>query len=674
MSLVEGPNELTALAEDDFGHSSESNAVTYVLDTTAPVVVITEPIDGAILASDTVIVRGTIEELHLQSVVVNGVNAAVADGVFEAELQLPEGSGTITAVATDRVDLMGEATITVMRDGFPPNVTLLEPAASCVPAGQLWTVSGTLSEANPASGVGGEPPPLVLTVETSDGVTTTHLPVLAANGRTWSIDGVALGDGDGTAQLAVVATDQAGRTGRATRNLRVDATAPSITLFADNSALPTLTGDTPPPGSEPALTARAHALRVSISDPGGAAPQPTMTLDGAPWTSGAVLEVEGDHLLVARATDCGGHETVVHSLVRLDLTPPQLLDTNPADGALLGAGPDAFAGTSDPDLASASVAGQPAAVNDGAFDLSPVAWREGLNTIAIELEDLAGHRSSFEVSFTVDVAAPEVRILESGLPIPPGSVFLRGITPEVRVSDPDASLEVTLDGLPYTLGTVIEEQGEHTLAATATDALDRTGSASAAFAIDLSDGPTVAITSPTDGATLTEAVIDVTGTVTGTAVSVEVNGVQGTVTGGTWIVASLPLEPGTMNTITALATDASDRMHSASIQVMVRTEGPQILIVEPADGSATARGRIDVAGGAGRLERDRRRARNHRDRNRRSGDLSGGERRCLQSVRRAIGSGCQPADRLCHGSPGPARLRDRHCHLGSRTAFRCDPH
>ena len=321
-----------------------------------------------------------------------------------------------------------------------------------------------------------------------------------------------------------------------------------------------------------------------------------MTLDGQPFVAGSSITTEGDHLLVASATDCAGHTTAVHALFHLDLTPPTLAATVPADGATLAEAPTSFTGTSDPDLASASVNGVAATVSAGSFTLAPFPWQEGENTVAIELVDLAGHRASFTRTFTVRSIPPSVEILETGAAIVAGTVFTRAVRPEIRANDPAATLTATLDGAPFASGTEIAATGDYTLAATVTDALGRTASASVAFSVDLSPGPTVAITAPVDGDTVATTTVDVTGTVTGSSVTVTVNGVPAPVTGGTWTAPAVPLAADDLTTLVASATDAAGRTDTAAVTVFARTGAPQVVILEPSDGATTNRSTIDVAG------------------------------------------------------------------------------
>ena len=79
-------------------------------------------------------------------------------------------------------------------------------------------------------------------------------------------------------------------------------------------------------------------------------------------------------------------------------------------------------------------------------------------------------------------------------------------------------------------------------------------------------GPVVQITSPADGALVTESSITVSGTVSDSLATVTVNSLPATVTGNSFTVSDVPLTEGE-NTITALARDSNNLTGSHSISV-----------------------------------------------------------------------------------------------------------
>ena len=107
--LREGKNLLTASAISP-GGGVGSDTVTVYLDTTAPTVRIDSPSTGAVVTSPQIDVTGDVNDAvtgtvngDQVSVVVNGVNATVANRSFAAHgVLLVPGANTITALATDR--------------------------------------------------------------------------------------------------------------------------------------------------------------------------------------------------------------------------------------------------------------------------------------------------------------------------------------------------------------------------------------------------------------------------------------------------------------------------------------------------------------------------------------------------------------------------------------------
>ncbi|MEO1084810.1 MAG: hypothetical protein AAFY88_11265, partial [Acidobacteriota bacterium] len=398
--------------------------------------------------------------------------------------------------------------------------------------------------------------------------------------------------------------DAGGNVTRAVASFQIDARPPSLELLLDGAQPVGAPGAAPVPGAAPTLYGRQVSFTARVSDDAPAAPPAaSLTLDGEPYVAGALVTTEGEHVLSAVATDCAGQGVTRHAFFQVDLTGPALLSTTPADGASSGVGVTVYRGTSDPDLAAATVNGRPATVTAGAFELAGFPWQEGENAVEIVLEDLAGHTTSHTRTFTVRTVPLGVEIVESGLPIAPGTTFTRAVAPEVRPSDGDATVAATLNGAPYLPGTEIAQAGSYSLQATATLPGGGPGSqatASTTFEIQLGDGARVTITSPENATVVPGAAVTVRGTVE-RAQSVEVNGVVAEITGdpttsATWQIPALPLEINDNNDILAVAVDAAERQAVAQVTVYARDGGPSILILEPAEGAVTNRAVTDVVG------------------------------------------------------------------------------
>jgi len=600
VELAEGDNALTAVARDTFGHEATSEAVVYVLDTQPPEITIASPLDGAVVFERQVEVVGTAADPHLESVSVNGVAATLpGDGTFSATVPVVDGANLLTAVATDRAGHEASTAVSVFLDTLPPGVSVDTPEpGACLAAGEPYTLGGAYADPNPATGVDGQPPPVRIEVRGSDGATRSYPGALSGDGTRWSAAGIDLGSAEGSASASIVATDVLGNASQTAASWRLDATVPTVALTLDGA---------PFPGSGPGATSAAGAVAtplnrevaagVQVDDgPGAAAPRAVVTLDGSPYAPGTPITGEGEHLLVARASDCAGHTATVHAFFRIDRSLPTLVSSEPASGSRVTTEITAFGGVASEPLAAASVAGEPASVDGTSFLRSPFAVKEGPNEVSVELVDRAGNRSTQTVTFDVRTVPLSVELVESGAPLSDGASFLRPVRPEVRASDSRAVVTATLDGAPFVSGTEISASGSHHLVATARDDWDRTASADVHFTVDLGPGPEVAITSPVDGATLSGPTTAVEGTVSGDGVTVSVNGIPATVSGDTWRAEGVPLDADVPNALEAVARDRAGRTASDGVVVQVTAEGPQILILDPPDGVVTGLDRIDVSG------------------------------------------------------------------------------
>jgi len=118
--LQEGNNLLTASATTTSGGVG-ADSVSVILDTTPPTVHIDSPINGAFVTSSQIDVTGAVNDMvtgtvngDQVSVVVNGVNATVANRSFAAHgVLLVPGQNTITALATDRAGNTNQSQVQV---------------------------------------------------------------------------------------------------------------------------------------------------------------------------------------------------------------------------------------------------------------------------------------------------------------------------------------------------------------------------------------------------------------------------------------------------------------------------------------------------------------------------------------------------------------------------------
>lgn len=126
--LIEGSNEFTAVSKLDGRVTGESDPVTVILDTMNPELTIDSPIDGDKTNRETVTVQGTVEDENLDSVTVNGQDAAVVDGSYSKRILLNAGENEITVVATDLAENSISKTVTITAKYVAPVIENVIPA------------------------------------------------------------------------------------------------------------------------------------------------------------------------------------------------------------------------------------------------------------------------------------------------------------------------------------------------------------------------------------------------------------------------------------------------------------------------------------------------------------------------------------------------------------------
>lgn len=378
LTLKEGANAVAVVATDRF-HLQGEASLALNLDTAAPRLAITRPLDGDYTAAAEVEVTGSIEDASPVSVDVAGVSAPVEGGGFRASVPLADVADvTLRVVATDAAGNTSEAAVTVHVDRIPPAVRITRPAAGAYLKGPSIDVEGVVVDASPVFvEINGEPA------------------TAAAGGFTARVSAP-----DGALTLRVVARDAAGNVASAERDVHVDSTPPSIEV------------DSP---AEAFITNQA-GVRVTgrITDASPA----TLTLDGAPvalddgsFSMDVTLGPEGLRTIVLAATDAAGNAITreVHGIV--DRTPPLVTVVGPTPDGVVGAVPALVQGTvEDATPVSVTVDGVAAARTDRAWQASVDGLGEGPHRFEIAAVDAAGNRAQVSRDVIVDLAPPVVTI------------------------------------------------------------------------------------------------------------------------------------------------------------------------------------------------------------------------------------------------------------------------
>ena len=235
VDLIPGSREITVRALTPSDESAEDR-VTVIYDDTAPSVRLNQPVNGACTNADIIRACGIVEdpESGIASVRVNAVDAELPGANFCADLELADGTHSITVTATNgagtslRTPALGQPDYTVRVDREPPQIILqngdIRPWLG-VDAFEEVTLRGTAN-----GGLCG--PTSATWARVCDGEVPADLDCLG-NARQLGLQngGFTIRSvfPDGERLVRVSVTDEAGNSGEAIYNFRVDSVAPVIT-------------------------------------------------------------------------------------------------------------------------------------------------------------------------------------------------------------------------------------------------------------------------------------------------------------------------------------------------------------------------------------------------------------------------------------------------------------
>ena len=306
---TEQNHTITVHAEDSVHHGSDAQ-VSFVVDKSRPEVSVTDgdlPLVGDSWLNHDVPLRVHVDDLTATTPVatIDEAPYELTRGVDEAGLPLPyfegapvtaEGAHTLTLTVTDAVGW--ETTIepiTFTIDKTPPALTITSHPDGVVVGTPRQVFTGGASDAVELT-VNGQPA------------------IVDLNSHTWTSPELLL---EGTNGIAISGQDRAGNRASLTIAVILDSRKPQVLISSPANGICT----------------SADSLQIS-----GGAIDPhldvvTLTIDGSPlpvslnastglWTASAANPPEGDHRLVATATDTLGHRSTAARIVTVDRTAP----------------------------------------------------------------------------------------------------------------------------------------------------------------------------------------------------------------------------------------------------------------------------------------------------------------------------------------------------------------
>lgn len=152
-ALTDGTHTLTVSVSDNDGNKATSTAISFVTDTVAPTLSITNPsVDGTYTAESTLTVTGTATDstsgTPTVTIKVNNGSAqavTVTNGSFSKAVTLQNGTNTIVVTATDKAGKTTTITRTIILDTSSPVIASINITPNPVNVGASYTVTVSVS-------------------------------------------------------------------------------------------------------------------------------------------------------------------------------------------------------------------------------------------------------------------------------------------------------------------------------------------------------------------------------------------------------------------------------------------------------------------------------------------------------------------------------------------------
>ena len=590
--LAGGAYMFTVQVSDILGNVGETS-VNFAVEGLNPTVVITAPASGQEFDASPASVTGffagggevsismfTVNDVDVsESVMVDGNNFTYmpADGFSEDD-------HTVSVEVTDGSGLTAQTALTFTVEYPIPTATISTPVAGQVYDHGMPIITGKFSGADPVTGTLSIDGEVVMEVSGND---FTYTPTEA------------LGDGNHTVSVKV--TDVNGNTASASTDFTVDIAGPSVAIHSPaagqmyDHGMPVITVES---------SGVAEPVSVSVMVNGEAA---AMNDDGTYSPASALGD--GEHTVVATATDANGKTAEATVIFSVEIPGPSIAIQSPASGQMYDHGMPVItvesSGVAEPVSVSVMVNGEAAAMNDDGTYSPASALGDGEHTVVATATDANGKTAEATVIFSVEIPGPSIAIqspasgqmYDHGMPVitVESSGVAEPVSVSVMVNGEAAAMN---DDGTYSPASALGD-GEHTVVATATDANGKTAEATVIFSV-LIPGPSIAIHSPAPGQMYNHDMPNISWEVSGMAepvsVSLTLNGDAVELADG---AVSYTPEDGIgegEHTVVATATDANGKMAQATAVFTVEFPMASVTLLSPTAGHTYNNGTPIVSG------------------------------------------------------------------------------
>ncbi len=289
---------------------------------------------------------------------------------------------------------------------------------------------------------------------------------------------------------------------------------------------------------------------------------------------------EGVNNFTATVTDSAGRRSkTLTSQFMVDTTPPNFLNVSPANGAvflipniaLQGSVDDAQGRVFLDNYSGATVSGPNPAGQNFSY---PITLRPGTNLFRLTATDPAGNTNPLPINFVYSTLTLSITSPVNGATVDTNKVtvtgtFLGASNPAITVN----GVTAIISGNSFSAADIALRAGSNTITVIGTTAAGATATRTLTV---ISTAPSIAISSPSNGATINGNSALVKGQVLAPANSgVTVNGVVASVDGFNNFYALVPVAQGA-NTITATVTGPSGATATQSVTVNASGQAPVI--------------------------------------------------------------------------------------------------
>ena len=468
-ALGEGPHTIEVRATDEASNVGPVANRQFTVDTTAPVVIITDGPTGTVSDPEAEI-SFEVTDANATTTTCSLDGGAFTDCTSpKAYSGLGNGSHTVTVRAEDAAHNQGEASTTWTVETLEPDTTITAH------------------------------PPVLSNSATAEFTFTSDV-----GGATFecSLDGGDWESCDSTSSFPGLSDDDHTLGVRATAGGLTDLTPATFTWTVDTTA-PVLELTGAPSGT---TTVDDSVFEFTVDDPDAVTSCRLDSDDDNDWSpcdSGFVPTVgDGEHTVEIRAVDPAGNVSNIETTTwTVDATLPTVQITSGPTGNINVRDATFTFTVDDDDLDTVECrvdlgAWVPCTSPEQLEDLE-----DGPHSFDVRAKDKAGNVSAEGRTFFVDATGPTVEITDG----PSGVTTSTGATIRFTVDDPDATVECRLDSAPWAPCVPGEDlvfstltEGPHTFEVRATDELDNVGSDERSWTVD-TIAPTVTITSGPDG-------------------------------------------------------------------------------------------------------------------------------------------------------------------------------